>query len=56
MAPVWICINILPADDNILIEETVSQIFDIGPSIYFMIKNEKRFKIIFLTFILYFIK
>ena len=46
----------LPVVDNTQMEETVSQIFDIGPSFYFMIKNGKLLVIFFLTFILHFIK
>ena len=48
--------TILPVVDNTHMEGTVSQIFDIGPSFYFMIKNGKLFVIAFLTFKLYFIK
>ena len=46
----------LPVVDNTYMEGTVSQIFDIGPSFYFVIKNGKLFVIAFLTFTLYFIK
>ena len=46
----------LPLVDNTQIEGTVSQIFDKGPSFYFMIKNGKLFVIFLLTFILHFIK
>ena len=42
--------------DIIQIEGIMSQIFDIGPSLYFMIKNGILFVIVYLTFILYFIK
>ena len=42
--------------DNTHMEGTVSQIFDIGPSFYFMIKNGKLSVIVFLTFTLHFIK
>ena len=48
--------TILPVVDNTHMEGKVSQIFDIGPSFYFMIKNGKLFVIAFLTFKLYFIK
>ena len=37
-------------------EGTVSQIFDIGPSFDFMIKNGKLFEIVFFTFTFHFIK
>ena len=37
-------------------EGTVSQIFYIAPSFYFMIKNGKLFVIVFLTFTHHFIK
>ena len=40
----------LPFVDNTHMEGTISQIFDIGPSFDFMIKNGKPFVIIFLTF------
>ena len=46
----------LPVVYNTQMEETVSQIFDIGPSFYFMIKNGKLLVIFFLTFILHFHK
>ena len=39
--------NFLPVVDNTHMEGTVSQIFDIGPSFYFMIKNGKLFVIVF---------
>ena len=45
-----------PVVDNIQIEGTLSQTFDIVPSIYLMIENGKLFVIIFLTFIFYFRK
>ena len=45
----------LPVVDNIQMEGNVSQIFDIGPSCYFMIKiRETFYNSFFLTFILYF--
>ena len=46
----------LPFVDNTHMEGSVSQIFDIGPSFDFMIKNGKLFVIDFLTFTLHFIK
>ena len=46
----------LPVVNSTQIEGTVSQIFDIGPSFYFLIKNGKLFVISFFTFILYLIK
>ena len=45
-----------PVVNNTLMEGTVSQIFYIGPSFYFMIKNGKLFVIAFLTFSIHFIK
>ena len=39
-----------PVVNNTLMERTVSQIFYIGPSFYFIIKNGKLFVIFFLTF------
>ena len=39
----------LPVVDNTQMEEMVSQIFDIGPSFYFMIKNGKLLVIFFLN-------
>ena len=42
--------------DNIQMEGTVSQIFYIGLSFDFMIKNGKLFVIAFLTFIVHSIK
>ena len=44
-----------PVVNNIQIEE-MSQICDISPSFYFMIKNGIPFVIIFLTSIFYFVK
>ena len=35
--------------DNIHLEGTVSQNFNLGPSFYFMSKNGKRFTIFFAT-------
>ena len=46
----------LPVVDNTQMKGTVSQIFDISPSFYFMIKNGKLFVIVFLTFTLHLIK
>ena len=46
----------LPVGNNTHREGTVSQIFDIGPSFDFMIKNGELFFIFFLTFIFHFIK
>ena len=37
-------------------EGTVSQILDMGPNFYFIIKNGKLFENVFLIFTLYFIK
>ena len=48
--------NFLPAVDNTQMEGTVSQIFYMGPSFDFMIKNGKLYAIAFLTFIVHFIK
>ena len=45
-----------PVVDNTLMEGSVSQIFYIGPSFYFMIKNGKLFVIFFLTISIHFIK
>ena len=46
----------LPVVYNTQMEGTVSQISYIGPSFDFMIKNGKLFVIVFLTFIVHFIK
>ena len=46
----------LPVVDNTQMEGTVSQICDIAPSFYFMIKKGKLFVIVFLTFTLHLIK
>ena len=43
IVPVCASIEFLPDVDNIRTEEIVIQIFDIGPSFYFMIKNGKLF-------------
>ena len=48
--------KLLPLVHTIQMEGTVSQIFDIGHSFYFMIKNRKLFVVVFLTFTLHFIK
>ena len=45
-----------PVVNNTLMEGTVSQIFHIGPSFYFMIKNGELFVIVFSTFSIHFIK
>ena len=54
--PVWISMKFLIVVDNIQMEGTVSQIFYIGLSFDFMIKNGKLFVIAFLTFIVHSIK
>ena len=54
--PVCASMEFLPVVDKIQMEITMSPIFDIGASFYFMIKNGKLFVIVFLTFTLYFIK
>ena len=46
----------LPVGHNIHSEGKVSEIFGIGPSFDFMIKNGKPFVIVFLTFTFHFIK
>ena len=56
IVPVCVSMKFLPVVDNIQMEGTVSQIFDIGPSFYFMIKNGKHFVTVFFIFTLYFIK
>ena len=56
LTPVWISMRLLPVGHNTQMEGTVSQIFDIAPSFYFMIKHGKLFVIVFLTFTLHFIK
>ena len=56
IVPVSAFMKFLPVVNNIQMEGPLSQIFDIGPSFYFMIKNGKLFVIVFLTFTLYFIK
>ena len=43
----------IPVVDNSQMEGTVSRIFYIAPSFYFMIKNGKHFVIAFLTFTLH---
>ena len=43
----------IPVVDNSQIEATMSQIFYIAPSFYFMLKNGKHFVIAFLTFTLH---
>ena len=48
--------KLLPLVYNTQMEGTVSQIFDKGPSFYFMEKNGKLFVIFLLTFVLHFIK
>ena len=48
--------KILLIVDNTQMEGTVSQIFDIGPSFDFMIKNGKLFVIAFLAFTVRIIK
>ena len=55
LTPVWISMKLLPAVDNTQMEGTVSQIFYIGTSFDFMIKNGKLYVIVFLTFIVHFI-
>ena len=42
--------------DNTQMKGTVSQIFDIGPSFHFTIKNGKLFVIAFLAFTVHIIK
>ena len=54
--PVWISVKLLPVINNSHMEGTVSQIFYIAPSFYFMIKNGKIVVIMFLTFTLHFKK
>ena len=54
--PVCASMKFLPVVDNIQMEGIISQIFYIGPSLYFMIKNRIFFVIVFLTFTLYFLK
>ena len=56
ITPEWISVRLLPVVDSTQMEGTVSQIFDIGPSFYFMIKNGKLFVMFFITFILELIK
>ena len=53
---VWISTKFLPVVDNTQMEGTVSQIFDIAPRFYFMVKNGKLFVIDLLTFTLHLIK
>ena len=56
ITPERISIKIVPVVQNTYMEGTVSQILDMGPNFYFMIKNGKLFENIFLIFTLYFIK
>ena len=45
-----------PIIDDIHMEGTVSQIFDIGPTFYLMIKKGETFCIFFLPFTIYSMK
>ena len=56
IVPVCVSMEFVPVVDNIQMEGTVSQIFDIGHSFYFAMKNGKHFVTVFLIFTLYFIK
>ena len=49
-------LKFLPVVDNIYIKGTVSQIIDIGSRFHFITKNGKLVVILFLAFILHFIK
>ena len=52
ITPEWISVRFSPVVASTQMEGTVSQIFDIGPIFYFMIKNGKPFVMFFITFIL----
>ena len=56
IASVCLSLQFLPAVDNVHMEGAVSQIFDIGPTFYFMLKNKKLFVTIFLSVVFHVIK
>ena len=56
IAPEWISMKFLPVVYSTQMKGKVSQIFHIGPSFYFMIKNGISLVIVIFTFTLHFIK